>query len=390
MKTKRRIWLWVFPVLLIFCLLTTILSALLNLNLPTSFAKPEELSDLDKARISEAYHLRSAFGNEVFPGFGDADLAQVIYNEEYAFVVNLINPADGWQSLPKEVQQGSAWTPLSNDHWEGKTYFRQKLLGDITPQAFAVRIGDVYAGSMTTLDWMRISLIDQFRTDLPAFLKPIFPYQLAVNTFISGSDMYISLLEHENFHAYQALWAPERFYPAEASHQLASDYPWYEEDTISAWKMELSTLQAALKSEDIELVRSLSAEFLTQREERRQKMGLSQRLINYEDNREWVEGMARYAELEIWRLANESISYEPVDMILDDPIFNEYMRFESRWKREVDQISRTAGDEGDGRFYYSGMAQAYLLDRLDPDWKNKLFENPDLSLTDLLEAAVSQ
>jgi hypothetical protein len=30
-------------------------------------------------------------------------------------------------------------------------------------------------------------------------------------------------------------------------------------------------------------------------------------------------------------------------------------------------MSRMANDEGGGRFYYSGMAQAVLLDRLSPN-----------------------
>lgn len=45
-----------------------------------------------------------------------------------------------------------------------------------------------------------------------------------------------------------------------------------------------------------------------------------------------------------------------------------------------------AGDES--RFYYTGMAQAVLLDRLDPDWKSWLFE-PGVWLEDLLVEAIS-
>jgi len=48
-------------------------------------------------------------------------------------------------------------------------------------------------------------------------------------------------------------------------------------------------------------------------------------------------------------------------------------------KRQVDQ-------EGDTRFYYTGMAQATLLDRLSPDWKRTMAE--DVWLEDLLAQAV--
>jgi hypothetical protein len=48
-----------------------------------------------------------------------------------------------------------------------------------------------------------------------------------------------------------------------------------------------------------------------------------------------------------------------------------------------------ANDEGDGRFYYSGMAQAYLLDRLSPGWKQSAFQ-PGVYLDELLAAAIAQ
>ena len=50
-------------------------------------------------------------------------------------------------------------------------------------------------------------------------------------------------------------------------------------------------------------------------------------------------------------------------------------------------MRRMADDEGDGRFYYTGMA--YLLDRLMPDWKQKAFDD-GIWLEDLLAEAVPE
>jgi hypothetical protein len=47
-----------------------------------------------------------------------------------------------------------------------------------------------------------------------------------------------------------------------------------------------------------------------------------------------------------------------------------------------------ADDEGDGRFYYSGMAQAMLLDQLLPNWKEQALDEA-VFLEDLLETAVT-
>ncbi len=69
--------------------------------------------------------------------------------------------------------------------------------------------------------------------------------------------------------------------------------------------------------------------------------------------------------------------------------FDGYAGFESRWSRELKQLARMAGDHGDGRFYYSGMAQAYLLDQLMPGWKSNAFDE-NVWLDDLLAAAISE
>jgi hypothetical protein len=72
---------------------------------------------------------------------------------------------------------------------------------------------------------------------------------------------------------------------------------------------------------------------------------------------------------------------------LDD--FRDYTGFERRWSQEVAQISKMAADEGDGRFYYTGMAQAVLLDRLLPDWKAHAFDEKKW-LEALLEEAIQE
>ena len=83
----------------------------------------------------------------------------------------------------------------------------------------------------------------------------------------------------------------------------------------------------------------------------------------HHDYEEWLEGLARYTELEIWRqgFADGYTSLSETSQLSD---FDNYSGFDNRWSQELSQIRRMASDDGDGRFYYSGMAQAYLLDRL--------------------------
>lgn len=97
--------------------------------------------------------------------------------------------------------------------------------------------------------------------------------------------------------------------------------------------------------------------------------------------------MAKYAELSIYRQAANEPGYSSVKELLDDPSYHDYRGYEQFWKSEVNQIRLMADDEGDGRFYYSGMAQAVLLDQLMPDWKDRLFED-GVWLEDLLTEAL--
>jgi hypothetical protein len=224
---------------------------------------------------------------------------------------------------------------------------------------------------------------------LPGFLKPVFPYSLVASLFFPNSDTYLSLIQHESFHAFQAVWAQPRFEAAEWDGiRLADQYPWENQEGINAWQQELDLLKVALKTEDKEDIRQLAQQFLDHRDARRITMKLSVDLIRYENQREWVEGMARYAELETWHLAGSDEQYQPLTDLQNDRKFKRYKSFDDRWNRELDQITRMAEDEGDGRFYYSGMAQAYLLDQLHPSWKLTLAADPMLNLEDLLKQAL--
>lgn len=383
---KKKWWLWVFPGLFAACLLLVVVSTLTNMSMDKLPVDLDVLSRLNKSRLSEALNLRETLGENVFPGWSQAIPSQILYNQTYVFLVDFPNPQSGWVKVPQEFRRGVNWEQLPpSELWEGMPYYRQTYVEGKSPEAFTVRVGDTYVGSMATFDWLRVSLMDQFRQDLPAFLAPLVPNKLVVSVFVPNTDTYISILEHENFHAYQVTWAPLRFIAAETTNlKQAGSYPWDSETGIQAWKTELLLLKDALQAEDRSEIKNLTGQFLDQRGLRRLSENLSADQIDFENQREWVEGMARYVELETYRLAGSSVSYQSIEEIKSDPLFRNYRGFESRWKRELDQMVRMADDQGDGRFYYSGMAQAYLLDRLLPDWKVQLYANPDLNLEDLL------
>jgi len=181
--------------------------------------------------------------------------------------------------------------------------------------------------------------------------------------------------------------APARLEAAEASHRIGEGYWQTDEAMHEDWQEEIKLLRDALEAGSDERARERVGEFLLVRQRRRDAHSLSAELVAFEREFEWEEGLAKYVELESWRQAFESGSYQPVAGMEADPDFKGYRTFEQRWSQELGQMGRQASQEGDTRFYYTGMAQAMLLDRLLPGWKERIFQ-PGVYLESLLSEAV--
>jgi hypothetical protein len=370
--------------LLVFCLTAAGISALMNGRLPTQSDSITQLNPTDKERLAEYFHLQQTLGDAVWPGFGQANIPVILYNEAYAFLVGLADPSDGWQTVPEQKQRGAAWEVVPNDSFAGQPYFRQPLPEGLTPQAFTVRVGDQWVASMTAMQWMRIEMANIIRRDLPPGLQSVFPYWFMVNLLVESSDHHIALVTHEAFHAFQGMINEEKLAAAETAVSLAHNYISDDPDFQTAWQTELDLMAQAVQADSGTEMADLAAQFLAQRQERRQN--LSADYITYEQTREWEEGLAKYVELAIWQQAADTAVYTPI--LAADPDFESYQNFSNRWRQEVAQMKRMANDDGDGRFYYSGMAQAFILDQLLPDWKEQALED-GIYLDDLLVTAVA-
>jgi hypothetical protein len=393
MKTRRRLIL-VPTALLLLCFLTVAGLAFANRFRPTASEVVDRLSQPEKARLAEVTRLRQEAGQAVWPGWEQADIPLVVYNETNAFLVGFQGePPPGWQPVPGDESIGGSWERVPGDTFFGEPYYRTPLPApDVTPQAFTVRIGDAWAASMPTQEWARIQLADQFNRDLPVFLKPVFPYGLAVRLFLGGSDKYISLMLHESFHAYQGMTAQERLETGEqAGRTIERRYPWDNESLEAAWQAELDLLaEAAEQAQNgatIAELKQMAWQFLEMRGARREEAGLSSDQIVYEQLREWVEGQAKYVEMRMWQAGTAS-PYTPHPATTELDNFDSYQGADRALSQEIQQIRRMAGDEGDGRFYYSGLAQALLLDRLMPGWQSQALAGT-ANLEDLLAAAIA-
>lgn len=387
---KRRIFLILILVITGLCLLGGLVSWASNRAIPQSSANPTALGAEQKALLAEAVHLRTTLGSQVWPGWGEAAIPLLAFNEAHAFLVGLAQPEDGWVRVPRTAQEGGPWQVVLGDDFLGEAYYGQPLTSqDANPQNFTVLVGDRWAAALQTREYALIRFASGFREELPPLVREVFPYSLAWRFLFGTGENYVGALLHEAFHAYQGMLAPARLAAAEQAIRQEGSYPWEEEAHQAGWKAEMELLvQAARAGDEVKAAR-LGREFLAQRARRRSDGTLTAEQVDFERQREWLEGLARYAELGIWRAAWLDTDYSPLPEAQELADFHSYQGFERRWQEEIDQIKRMADDRGDGRFYYSGLAQAVLLERLLPGWKETAMQD-GVWLEDLLRQALER
>jgi hypothetical protein len=369
MKRGLRVLAFMVGGSLLLCAIAAGLSALSNRGLPSGPQETSRLDALDKARLAETLHLKRELGENVWPGWGKAEIPVLIWNRDHSFLFGYLDPP-------------APWEPVPDDTFQGLTYFCRPT---DDPQNFAVRVGDRWVASIATKWEMDAFVIEMIRDVLPSPLKPIVPYRL----LIQPSEVQMTGVLHETFHVYQAQVAPQRLDEAEAAHRRGEQY-WHADADAAVhkeWRKEIDFLTKALKAGSDEEAAALARAFLEQRTHRRTASGLSPELIDYERQLEWEEGLAKYVELAIWREAHGAEEYEPLPDMAADPDFKGYASFRQRWSQEIGQMARQAAQEGETRFYYTGMAQATLLDRLLPGWKDRALLEDTWLETLLAEAA---
>ena len=174
-----------------------------NQSLPTHSKDPIALSDSDQGLYYEANHLRTELGGQVWPGWEQAKyIPFVAYNEAYAFLLGMADPPSGWTLPGKAAARGAAWEAVGGSNAHPAGYYRQPVQNAAREiGAFTVRIGETWVACLPTYEWYQIEFFNAMREQLPPVVKDIFPYALARNTILGGSDRYIASQLHEAFHA---------------------------------------------------------------------------------------------------------------------------------------------------------------------------------------------
>ena len=334
-----------------------------NKQEPEASKEGEELTRLnseDKAQLIELLRLKKMFGSRVWPNFSEAEIPLIQYDDQYEFLVAHPSPP-------------APWTDVDNDMFQGSPYHRRNAEES---QAFAVPVGDLWAGSLDTLSHMNRSMKKQLQEKIPQEkLTPVMIKMMEITP-----AQHVVLLLHEAFHAFQAVRVHDRFLRANGVYASAKHYPFEDEVFKNAWNKEGSLLAAAFREKDESERHELIQRFLEIRTKRRSDALLSQELISFERELEWLEGLAKYVEMRFSELGSsqkgeaESKAYR---------IVRNRLQSDFSWR-----IAKLGDLHGDQRFYLSGAIQAMILDKISPGWKQEIIRQENIGLEDLLQTAV--
>ncbi len=326
------------------------------------------LSDIDKAHLAEARQLQRELGDEVWPGWRHSEAPLLVSDGTNDFLIGL----DG---------QPRDWTRAGDGGPEGGRVFRRptKLVQDQVTEIEGRPVAVVRTKESTD----RL-LVEEMHEELPGLVAEIFPYAVLKQP----TEAHLADVIHSLFHAHVASEAPERFAEANVAYWSIGGYPLGSSELRAASQAEIDTLLQALQSDDDEEAAASAREFLAIRDERREHPQLDSWAIDVERKSEWLKGLAKYVEQATLRLASERADYRSVDALAADPDFCGYTEYDDTRNQLVSAMHHSVDQGRVMRFHYTGMAQAELLDRLSPGWKERAF-GEGVYLEDMLREAVA-
>ena len=303
----------------------------------------DELKD-----IKEAKRLKEVYGDRLFNSFSKADIPIIAFNNKYEFLINNSSLDNSFKELDK-----------NNSVVGDNIYIRENN----QPQAFAVKVGSKWCGSMSTLYTFNYDLLKAMKKEMPFGLSILIPHQF----MIVKKDIIPSAIIHEMVHGYFGNLNEIKLNKAEELHKILNTYPYTDNALKDAWNKEGKALYSAMNANSDEETIEYIREFLDIRDKRREEYKLSSQLIDVERFIEWEEGLGKYSEIKIYEFAaNENSS-------ISDYKYKTSMPY---WKADFKNLRSKLGTRtGDYRFYLSGMAQAMILDKLSINWKGDIYRD---------------
>ena len=315
------------------------LSIAFLLQTATAQDKPA-LSEIDRTRLAEAFRLADQVGDQVWPGWSKAPFAVLLVTSENEFLMRHPQPSADFTKL--------GYDPLL----KSDVYFRKRSY----PTNFLATFPAVRGNMTSTI------VVGQ-----------------AEHTSAKTSTPWVVVLLHEHFHQLQD--SQPNFYADVNSLNLSHGdqtgmwmlnyaFPYDRTDVQEQFVAMSLALDAAIKAAPAERQKRVR-DYL----EAQQKF---QTLVSPDDYRYfsfqfWKEGIARYTEYQIARLAAAKFRPSKEFQALKD-----YLPFSDVAKTTYERIFRQLLNQKLGEskrevVYSFGAAEGLLLDMIRPRWRRQYF-----------------
>lgn len=313
-------------------------------------------------RIEYIYNLKFFIAERVWKGFGDKkfDLPLIYYTDSVCYVAN-----------PTERFITSFKPDLIFQDRELKIY--KTYLLDSIPfhMETGVTLGDSSSAYNFKSPFMNCSSFEITRKTIPD---------------VNSTEQWTTMLLHEYFHGFQ--FKHQNFLsffeknvalvPADSLKKIYKSQKWFKESVDKENRILLEVLDEA----DDKQVRKLIGSFFKLRDERRlqTKQQLNFDIKPIEQTYETMEGTARYVEYELY---NHFRKKEPnIKLIKSDSSYQSYQYFRNhniqndKWLYLSDKTTY---------FYATGFNMVRALEKLEVEYKSRLFNEGNLSLEQLLK-----
>ena len=336
MRSLKKILIRTIGVIVLVLIVLFLNNRIVRSNLSKSLDDDNLSAEEVKAAIDVIQILKLKV-SEIWPISDGKFIPFIIFNEQYEFLISQNVPIPSWELIDS--------TSIPD--------FYISIRQAISPKSFAVKVEENWMGSIGTRRLMNKQMMTGMDKELPFFITALIPF----NFLTIKEDFHVALIIHEINHAHQAIQSIDKFKAALASYSIEKTYPYWRDDQKEAWTTEGNLLFEAMNATSSKDIVTLTKRWLKVREGRRSK--LDSKLITFEKNIEWLEGLSRYVEIKAYSIARtiSGLNFE----YKDSPIF--WDDGQNKLRTKLGKVDR------DERFYLSGMAQAMILDSIYPAWK---------------------
>ncbi|HET6890331.1 MAG TPA: hypothetical protein VFH31_04455 [Pyrinomonadaceae bacterium] len=298
------------------------------------------LSPIDRTRLVEAFRLADHLGDRLWPGWSKAPFAVLLVTPENEFLIRHPKPSSDFTSV--------GFDSILNT----EVYYRKRKF----PANFLATFPAITNSPVSTI------VVGQ-----------------AENTTAKTSTPWVITLLHEHFHQLQD--SQPNFYQEVNKLNLARGdqtgmwmlnyaFPYDRTDVQNQFVTISQLLSAAIRSPRASRARRVAA-YLAARRKFQQMLATDD--YKYLSFQFWKEGIARYTEYHIARLAaanyRPSKEFRPLD---DYRSFSDVAK-ETREGILRQLLAQQLGESKREVVYAYGAAEGLLLDQIKPRWRNRYF-----------------